>query len=351
MNSFVILRVAADTAADPPSAHSLALEPDSTHCCANRGSKSRKRTFALDFSPHSPWPRNGLSTASPHPQHRAYLPSSPEPPPLTRFLSPLASTSNSKRVKFASELNFARGESSAQPTDGADDEFESELDPNSSKKSKDIVTDGYDSDSSAGSDAGFGVGGGRKGNSAAVAEEEAKADAEDDDMFGATETDAIDGAKAEGKGKGKEFLDLGDIEGQEFGRGDDELVEEDEEEEYLEEDDLANDDDAPRTSRSKKTMGYKLRSVCRIVRLGFDADTMLQFVQYGRRAFGRTIRRRRVLRRQRQRSTRHARCLAGWSIESVDQSSSRFEKANGGRAESSRSSRVEGRGSDGARAG
>ena len=262
--------------------------------------------------------------------------------------SPLASSSNSKRVKFAQELSFATGESSAQPTDGVDDDFESELDPNSSKKSKDIVTDGYDSDSSAGSDTGFGVGGGRKGNAAAAAEEEAKADAEDDDMFG--EADPVDSAKAEAKGKGKEFLDLGDIEGQEFGRGDDELAEEDEEEEYLEEDDLANDDDAPRTSRSKKTMGYKLRLVQSLPHRIRQLTRVVQFFQYGRRTLGRTIRRGWILRRQRQRPARNARCLAGRSLESVDSRSSRFEKTNGGGAESARSSRVERRGSDGAAA-
>jgi CD2 antigen cytoplasmic tail-binding protein 2 len=81
-------------------------------------------------------------------------------------------------------------------------------------------------------------------------------------------------ATAKSKGKGKQFLDLGDIEGQEFGADDDEeesaqrkkgkaaeepREDDDEEiEDYIEEDDLANDDDAPRSKRSKASMGYTL---------------------------------------------------------------------------------------------
>lgn len=155
-------------------------------------------------------------------------------------------------------MKFAGGDT--EPTEkGEEDEFELEVD---SKKLKEVVIDGYDSDSSAGSDGGFGVGGGRKGNTTTATElENAKAD-EDDDMFG-DEPPAGEATKNDLKGKGKEFLDLGDIEGQEFGKGDDDDQEviEDEEEEYLEEDDLANDDDAPRTSRNKAKMGYKLRFV------------------------------------------------------------------------------------------
>lgn len=175
------------------------------------------------------------------------------------------STSTGKRVKFA-----GGDVTESDVVDRGEDEFELELD---SKKSKDVVVDGYDSDSSAGSDSGFGVGGGRKGNTTTELE---KVD-DDDDMFG-DEPPAGTTAKNDTKGKAKEFLDLGDIEGQEFGKGDDEGQEviEDEEEEYLQEDDMANDDDAPRTSRNKATMGYKLRFVFFFIQF-FTAHDLLQF--------------------------------------------------------------------------
>jgi CD2 antigen cytoplasmic tail-binding protein 2 len=66
----------------------------------------------------------------------------------------------------------------------------------------------------------------------------------------------------------KEWLEMGDIEGQEFSKrdmkddDDDEEADEDEEdleEDYEEVDDHANDDDAPRSRRSKKGMGFQLR--------------------------------------------------------------------------------------------
>lgn len=133
-----------------------------------------------------------------------------------------------------------------------------------------VVTEGYDSDSSAGSDDGFGVGGGRKGAGKSGDDKTGGDGVGDDldDMFGEGEAGgAGDDAKGKGKAKAKEkeFLEMGDIEGQEFGKGDDGEGEDDdpdeEEEDYDLVDDLANADDAPRSRRSKKGMGYQLRCV------------------------------------------------------------------------------------------
>lgn len=182
------------------------------------------------------------------------------------------STAKGKRVKFDPD-------STAAPLDLDDTEaLEGDLSANK-KKAKVVLTDGYDSDSSAGSDDGFGIGGGRKGSKKAGKKGGGGDEQEDDDddMFGGDDDDDDDddtGTKKKtggAKGKGKEFLEMGDIEGQEFGKGDDEededarldgresvVKEVEDEEDYLEEDDLANDDDAPRTSRNKASMGYKL---------------------------------------------------------------------------------------------
>lgn len=125
-----------------------------------------------------------------------------------------------------------------------EDHFELELEL--SHKQKQVNTDGYDSDSSAGSD---------KTARLPATNEEAEEDMFKDDTTTNSST--------------KQFLDLGDIEGQEFGNQhhhpnldqqeqQEHEEEEEEEEEYLQEDDRANDDDAPRSSRNKKTMGYTL---------------------------------------------------------------------------------------------
>ncbi|SCV66981.1 BQ2448_5627 [Microbotryum intermedium] len=194
-----------------------------------------------------------------------------------------------KRVKFDPlTLNPTPSNPHVSTKEGVDlddDDDADDLITSSTSTRKKVVTDGYDSDSSAeGSQEGFGgVGGGRKGKKKGKSGEGVQVqvqdqdqdqddDQDDDDMFGAGEgEDDLSSAKVgvAGKKKPKEFLEMGDIEGQEFGKGEededgrgDELAgeDEDEEEEYALEDDLANDDDAPRSRRSKKGMGYQLSS-------------------------------------------------------------------------------------------
>ncbi|GAA5829932.1 hypothetical protein JCM5353_006117 [Sporobolomyces roseus] len=144
-----------------------------------------------------------------------------------------------------------------------------------SSKNK-VVTDGYDSDSSGGED--DPVVPTRKGK-----EKDKEGEEEDEDMFGELDETVDQEMNRMGKGKererkqaGKEWLEMGDIEGQEFGKKDmrddhdddqgmedeegDEEDEEAEEEEYEQVDDHANDDDAPRSRRSKKGMGFQLSS-------------------------------------------------------------------------------------------
>ncbi|KAM0753789.1 hypothetical protein T439DRAFT_377932 [Meredithblackwellia eburnea MCA 4105] len=168
------------------------------------------------------------------------------------------SASTGKRVKFGgTEVGSS---TSAGGAGEVEDDLELDLNDSSNRK-RDVVTDGYDSDSSAGSDGGFGGGGGRQGK---VKQDEG-ADAEeddDDDMFGGGDGGAKAGGDGkEKKAKAKEFLEMGDIEGQEFGKGDDgDEIPEDEEEDYYDEDDLANNDEAPRGKRNKAGMGYKLSS-------------------------------------------------------------------------------------------
>lgn len=140
------------------------------------------------------------------------------------------------------------------------------------KKKNRVTTEGYDSDSSAGSDTEGGFGGagggraGRGGGAGGQAAEPEHDEEEDDDMFGGSGTAKDTGLDVKGKKKEKEFLEMGDIEGQEFSKRDDEEAgsdgdddDDDEiEEDYLPEDDEANADEAPRGRRSKKGMGYKL---------------------------------------------------------------------------------------------
>ncbi|GAA5862133.1 hypothetical protein JCM8547_007749 [Rhodosporidiobolus lusitaniae] len=163
-----------------------------------------------------------------------------------------------KRVKFAPN------NAEAVAADGDADDLTLDLEQGGGgTKKRNVVTDGYDSDSSAGSDGGFGgAGGGRAGRG--VGEQAAEPDDDEDDMFGGGP--GVDrGMDVKGKKKEKEFLEMGDIEGQEFGKGDDEDGEgddenEEDEEDYEAVDDLANDDDAPRGRRSKKGMGYQVSS-------------------------------------------------------------------------------------------
>ncbi|GAA5888219.1 hypothetical protein JCM6882_000326 [Rhodosporidiobolus microsporus] len=166
-----------------------------------------------------------------------------------------------KRVKFAPN----NAEAVAADPDAGDLDLDLEEGGGGTKK-RNVVTEGYDSDSSAGSDGGFGgAGGGRAGRG--VGEQAAEPDDDEDDMFGGGP--GVDkGMDIKGKKKEKEFLEMGDIEGQEFSKRDDEdgdAEDEDDDEEELEEDyepedDLANDDDAPRSRRSKKGMGYSMSS-------------------------------------------------------------------------------------------
>ncbi|GAA6057684.1 hypothetical protein JCM3770_003840 [Rhodotorula araucariae] len=170
-----------------------------------------------------------------------------------------------KRVKFAPN----NAEHVAADPDADDLQLDLEQDgAGPSRKKGKVTTEGYDSDSSADSDGGFGgAGGGRKGRGAGAQAAQPGAgddDDGDDDMFGADEGTAPDtGLDTKGKKKAKEFLEMGDIEGQEFGKGDSDAEDDDaveSEEDYLPEDDEANADEAPRGRRSKKGMGYALSS-------------------------------------------------------------------------------------------
>ncbi|KAK4058675.1 hypothetical protein OIO90_000119 [Microbotryomycetes sp. JL221] len=193
-----------------------------------------------------------------------------------------AGGSKGKRVKFAGAAQDATTSSSNNATTGdVNDALEADLEAGAGGGSKRVMTAGYDSDSSVEDDDGFGgVGGGRQGSKKQKKSDGAPGpgkdggaaeDDDDDDMFGdaAAKLDGKDGdaRKQNDKGKQKEFLEMGDIEGQEFGKGDDEegAADDDDENEELEEDyapedDHANDDDAPRSRRSKKGMGFQLSS-------------------------------------------------------------------------------------------
>lgn len=209
--------------------------------------------------------------------------------------------SSSKRVRFTKD----------DPAGDSDDEEDLEFPGSSKKGSKssslkrgNVKLEGYESDSSAGSDEEFGSRRSKDGVRVAAGED-------DEDMFGSTaplpgeEGDEAKrgteekflkedrpwdkGLEVKGSAKGKEFLDLNDIEGQEFGARDSEAVDDDvdifgvgrkgkgkgkskteldqeeddeedeeDEEELAEEEENANADDAPRSRRSKKGMGFQL---------------------------------------------------------------------------------------------
>jgi CD2 antigen cytoplasmic tail-binding protein 2 len=136
--------------------------------------------------------------------------------------------------------------------------------PAAAKGRKEVRLEGYESDSSHGSDEGV------RGARGTAAGGEGDGD-DEEDMFATTaaptkqdqdgdtriKDSGLDLRKGANKA-GKDFLELGDIEGQEFreeGEGDES------DESYQEGDEFANTDDAPRSRRSKKGMGYVLRYV------------------------------------------------------------------------------------------
>lgn len=187
------------------------------------------------------------------------------------------STTTSKKVKFsAADPIAAPGQRlgtnrSGRPDhDGGGEDFDLEMDEIGGGKTRRgaVQLDGYDSDSSAGSDGGAKR---RKGTTTTAGQD---AEDDDDDMFASTAPkgeatredqgrEVVDkGFDVKGGSKGKEFLDLGDIEGQEFGRGGSDDEDEnysDEEEDFVPGDEHANDDDAPRARRkSKKGMGFSM---------------------------------------------------------------------------------------------
>lgn len=136
--------------------------------------------------------------------------------------------------------------------DPADDEtnFANEVDaalenPSATRKGR-VKTDGYESDSS---DDGEGVVLSRRPGADGAANDE------DEDMFATGPKEESTKVDAGEKKKGEEFLRLGDIEGQEFGRGsaDDEADDSSGDEEEPED-----EDDAER--RKKTGMGYEMSS-------------------------------------------------------------------------------------------
>ena len=155
-------------------------------------------------------------------------PSGSGPPPTkkTRFLEPADDSAN-----FAEEVDAALEN------------------PSATRKGR-VKTEGYDSDSS---DDGEGVVRSRRAGADGTT---AKADDDDDDMFATGSKGDTDKATTEsGEKKGEEFLRLGDIEGQEFGRGSDD---DGGSGESSGDDEPEDEDDAER--RKKAGMGYELSS-------------------------------------------------------------------------------------------
>jgi len=159
------------------------------------------------------------------------VPSGSGPPPTkkTRFFEPADDSAN-----FAEEVDAALEN------------------PSATRKGR-VKTEGYDSDSS---DDGEGVVLSRR----AAADGTAKED-DDDDMFATSKDDddnkaaAAAGSCEKKRGVAEEFLRLGDIEGQEFGRG---SGDDDDGEESSGDDEPEDEDDAER--RKKAGMGYELSS-------------------------------------------------------------------------------------------
>lgn len=169
-----------------------------------------------------------------------------------------------KKARFAN--SDAASKQTRDEVSAMDKVVEEELDLPSSRQA--VRLDGYDSDSSAGSDADV------------PSKPKATANDEDEDMFTSgpepvanakdnrdkDDSDKIrdSGLDVKGGSNSKKYLDLGDIEGQEFGRTTDEQQQRaqdmdndtDSQESFVEGDEHANDDEAPRSRRSKKGMGY-----------------------------------------------------------------------------------------------
>lgn len=137
-------------------------------------------------------------------------------------------------------------EPSEDPVNFAE-EVDAQLEDPSAKRKGRVNTAGYDSDSS---DDGEGVVLSRRPGAGS-----AGADEEEEDMFamGEKEEKQAKEEDAGGKRKKKEFMRLGDIEGQEFGKDEGEDGDESEEEE---EDEPEDEDDAER--RKKAGMGFEL---------------------------------------------------------------------------------------------
>src|SRR5258708_2310892 len=136
--------------------------------------------------------------------------------------------------------------------DPADDEtnFANEVDaalenPSATRKGR-VKTDGYESDSS---DDGEGVVLSRRPGADGAANDE------DEDMFATGPKEEDTKVDAGEKKKGEEFLRLGDIEGQEFGRG---SADDDGVDSSGDDDEPEDEDDAER--RKKAGMGYEISS-------------------------------------------------------------------------------------------
>lgn len=139
--------------------------------------------------------------------------------------------------------------------DPADDEtnFANEVDaalenPSATRKGR-VKTDGYESDSS---DDGEGVVLSRRPGADGVANDE------DEDMFATEPKEDDTKVEAGEKKKGEEFLRLGDIEGQEFGRGGSAADDGDDDSSSMDSDEPEDEDDAER--RKKAGMGYEMSS-------------------------------------------------------------------------------------------
>lgn len=157
-----------------------------------------------------------------------------------------------KRTRFAD----SPGGSSADGAGGDDDFLEADLPENaqeekrrSKKKLRD--TDGYGSDSSNDEE---GVVPSRRPG--------AEAEDEDMDMFASdNESKAAPAAdKGKGKGKGKEFMDLNDVEGQEFGKASGGVDEDSDSEEEMEEEyeDEMSGERARRKKNKEKDLGIEV---------------------------------------------------------------------------------------------